>query len=82
MGMLIERRKDLRGLTQMESGLKWAKAAFGDMLRDKKGMFVVPKEMKLGSDPQWLKEKAIFSREELPRISRLLDRGCEPVKAI
>ena len=32
MGMLVERRKDLRGKTQVESGLRWARLTFGRML--------------------------------------------------
>ena len=45
LGRLTERRKDLRGLTMLESGLKWAIAAFGDQVKDKKRIFVVPEEM-------------------------------------
>lgn len=29
VGMLIERRKDMRGKTQIESEMRWAKLAFG-----------------------------------------------------
>ena len=28
MGMLVERRKDMRGQTQWESGTKWARQGF------------------------------------------------------
>ncbi len=35
VGMLIERRKDLRGRTQLESGMRWAKVAFASMVKDK-----------------------------------------------
>ncbi len=45
LGRLTERRKDLRGLTMLESGLKWAIAAFGNQVKDKKRIFVVPEEM-------------------------------------
>jgi hypothetical protein len=48
-GMLVERRKDLRGKTQIESGLRWAKLTFGRMVKDEKAIFVVPNELKLGS---------------------------------
>jgi hypothetical protein len=54
MGMLIERRSDLRGMTQVESGLRWAKLTFGHMVEDKKAIFVVPDELKLGIDTKWL----------------------------
>jgi len=46
MGILIERRRDLRGMMQIESGLKWARSTFGDFVRDKRLIFVVPRELK------------------------------------
>lgn len=46
LGTLTERRKDLRGMSQMESGLKWARFAFGDKVKDTKRIVVVPKEVK------------------------------------
>mgnify|MGYP006266752511 CR=1 FL=1 len=54
MGMLVERRSDLRGMTQVESGLRWAKLTFGHMVEDKKAIFVVPDDLKLGVDTKWL----------------------------
>jgi len=42
MGALAERRKDLRGKSRVESGLKWAKLVFGRMVRDKQAIFVIP----------------------------------------
>jgi len=45
LGKLTERRSDLRGLTAVESGLRWAMATFGEQVRDKKRLFVVPEEM-------------------------------------
>jgi hypothetical protein len=50
LGTLIERRKGLRGMTQLESGLKWAKFAFGDKVNDIKRIIVVPKEVKQAGD--------------------------------
>ena len=50
LGTLIERRKALRGMSELESGLKWAKFAFGDQVKDVKRIIVVPKEVKQGSD--------------------------------
>ena len=47
VSILIERRKDLRGKNQIESATKWAKLAFGGMVRDRNTIFVDPKEMKL-----------------------------------
>ena len=46
MGALPERRKNLRGKSRAESGLKWAKLVFGQMVRDKQAIFVIPHELK------------------------------------
>jgi hypothetical protein len=46
IGVLVERRKDLRGDTQIESGLRWARLTFGPFVKDKQTIFVVPKEVK------------------------------------
>ncbi|MDI6764800.1 MAG: hypothetical protein QME83_17495 [Thermodesulfobacteriota bacterium] len=75
MGMLIERRKDLRGITQVQSGMRWANVTFGRMIKDKKSMFIVPSELKLRSDTRWLVDKGIFTKEELFGISKLMDQG-------
>jgi len=75
IGMLIERRKDLRGMTQIEAGMKWANVAFSNSVKDKKSMFIVPSELKLRSDTRWLVEKGVFSKEELFGISNLMDQG-------
>jgi hypothetical protein len=74
-GILIERRKDLRGLTQIESGLRWARLTFGHMVKDKKTMFVVPNELKLESNTEWLMERGIFTKGELLGMLRLVDQG-------
>ena len=50
LGTLIERRKGLRGMSQLESGSKWAKCIFGDKVKDIKRIIVVPKEVKQGTD--------------------------------
>ena len=65
VGLLIERRKDMRGETQLESAMKWAKLAFGYMLKDEKTIFVVPKELKLGINTQSIIEKGVFTKEEI-----------------
>jgi hypothetical protein len=64
IGALIERRKDLRGMKQFESGLKWAKLTFGHMVQDKKAIFVVPSELKIEDNPKRYMEKGIFTKEE------------------
>ena len=45
LGKLTERRSDLRGLSVLESGLRWAIATFGNQVIDKKRLFVVPEEV-------------------------------------
>ncbi len=45
LGRLTERRSDLRGLSALESGLKWAIATFGHRVSDRKRLFVVPEEV-------------------------------------
>ena len=45
LGTLIERRKGLRGMSHLESGLKWAKFVFGNQVKDIKRIIVVPKEV-------------------------------------
>ena len=45
LGKLTERRSDLRGLSALESGLRWAKATFGNQVKDKNRLFVVPEEV-------------------------------------
>lgn len=50
MGTLVERRKDLRGKSQLESGLNWAKAMFGQTVKDKHLIFVVPEQAKTKKD--------------------------------
>jgi len=72
IGILIERRKDLRGLSHVESGLKWANAVFGSKVKDHKSIIVVPRDFALKGDIQWLIAKGVFTREELFGISKLL----------
>jgi len=50
MGTLVERRKDLRGKSKLESGLNWAKAMFGQTVKNKHMIFVVPDESKVKKD--------------------------------
>jgi len=51
IGALVERRMDLRGKTKVETGLRWAKLTFGQVIKDKHTIFVVPKEFNLESVP-------------------------------
>ena len=52
MGTLTERRKNLRGKTEVESGLRWAKLRFGPMVKDENSIFVVPNKLDLGIDTE------------------------------
>jgi len=72
VGMLIERRKDLRGKTQLESGMRWAKVAFGCMVKDEKTLFVVPHELKLRIYTKSIIEKGIFTKEEILGMGKLV----------
>jgi len=74
IGMLIERRKDLRGKTQIESAMRWARLAFGRMVKNDKTIFVVPNELKLGINTQWIIEKGIFTKEDLLGLAKLFDQ--------
>jgi hypothetical protein len=46
IGVLIERRNDLRGKTQVRSGLEWAQLIFGDLVEDRQAIFIVPHKLK------------------------------------
>ena len=74
IGILIERRKDLRGKTRLESGLRWARFSFTELVKDRQAIFIVPKELELGSAPQWMIEKGVFIKEELLGIRDLADQ--------
>jgi hypothetical protein len=47
IGVLAERRKDLRGKTQFESGLRWARFFFTGLVKDRQTIFVVPNEFEV-----------------------------------
>jgi hypothetical protein len=64
MGALTERRKDLRGKSRVESDLRWAKLTFGQMVKDKHEIFVVPDELNLKNNSILTVEKVIFTKEE------------------
>jgi len=71
MGMLVERRKDTRGETQWGSGVKWARQAFGHLVKDTKDIYVFPKEMEMKNDDErLLVEKGILTKEEFLELQR------------
>jgi hypothetical protein len=74
MGMLVERRKDTRGETQWESGAKWARQAFGHLVKNKKDIFVFPKEMEINDDKGLLVETGIYSKEEFLEVMKTMDQ--------
>jgi hypothetical protein len=77
LGMLVERRSDTRGLTQWESGLKWARGAFGHLVKDKKNIFVFPKELKISEDKKLFEEKGIFTKEEFLEVMKKMGQEME-----
>ena len=70
LGILVERRKDMRGMTPLESGLIWARMAFGHLVKNKKDIYVFPKEMKINKDEKLLVEKGVFTKEEYMKVLR------------
>ena len=72
VGMLIERREDMRGNTQIQSAMRWAKLAFGRMVKDEKTIFVVPTELKLGIKTKSIIEKGIFTKDEILGMGKLV----------
>jgi len=47
IGVLTERRNDLRGETQFESGLKWARFFFTHLVKDRQTISVVPNDLEV-----------------------------------
>jgi hypothetical protein len=70
LGVLVERRKDLRGKSELESGLRWARVTFGGSVKDKTSIFVVPKELETGDATRMFMEKGIYSRLEFLNVIR------------
>ena len=67
MGILIERRKNLRGRSLFESGLKWARSMFGQLVGDQQAIFVIPIEVTLSDRSVVPVEKIVFTGEEFFR---------------
>jgi hypothetical protein len=45
VGELRERRKDLRGMTHSQAGLRWAKIQFGETVKDRQALLVVTRKL-------------------------------------
>ncbi len=75
IGMMIERGKDLREKTAVESGLRWTKLAYRHRVKDQKAILVIPDELKVRSDTQWLMGKGILTQEELRWVVQLIEQA-------
>jgi len=65
LGMLAERRGDLRGKTRLEAGLTWARLTFGGSAKNKESILIVPKELEAGHATRVLMKRTIFYKDEL-----------------
>jgi hypothetical protein len=65
MAALSERRKGLRGRSQLESGIRWAKLMFGQMVKDKNAIFVVPDKLIWEENSIVPAEKPLYTEEHL-----------------
>jgi len=80
LGVLSERRNDLRGESYFESGLRWARLTFGRFLQNKQSLFVVPQKLEEGNATRGLMEKEIFSeREFLDMMRSCVPTGRTPI---
>lgn len=75
IGILVERRKNTRGMSFAESGLRWAKLTFGKLESNRKPIFVIPNEMDLKSDATRISDKWMFTKEELLGLARFVEQG-------
>lgn len=64
IGILVERRKNLRGQSPFQSGLKWARSVFSQTVGDKQAIFVIPHEVTLKDNTIVPVEKMVFTSEE------------------
>ncbi len=75
VGLLVERRESLRGKSQLDSGLRWARLAFGHRVEDERELFIVPDELNPGGDAEWLMEKGTITRADLLGMGRRSAKG-------
>ncbi len=52
LGMLVGGSEDLRGITEIASGLKLAREVYGHLVKDKQSIFVIPCLPELGGSCQ------------------------------
>jgi general secretion pathway protein A len=65
LGMLAERRRNLRGIPRLEAGLTWARLTFSGEAKNKESIFIVPKELEAGHATRVLMKRTIFHKDEL-----------------
>jgi uncharacterized protein YqgQ len=82
LGVLLERRRDMRGKSQIESGLKWAKLTFGRLVKDREAIFVVPNELKVEDETKWLLEKGILNKEEYLEMMNMVNQEMKSKKEV
>jgi len=64
MGALMERRKNWRGRSRVQSGLIWARLAFGDKVEDRDSLYVLPEDLNFKNDTVLPVGKKILDRDE------------------
>ncbi len=64
LGVLTERRSNLRGESYVESGLRWARLTFGHSLKDRQSLFVVPQGLEEEGMARGLTESEMISGRE------------------
>jgi len=66
LGILTERRADLRGQSALETGLAWAKAVFCRSVAEERSLFVVPVKLETGEPMRWpAGEEALSLRQSV-----------------
>ncbi len=72
LGVLAERRNDLRGESQFKSALKWAISAFGHSVKANQSIVVVPTKMQeRDADPRDIGKNSGPSKSELSELDYL-----------
>ncbi len=64
IGALMERRKNWRGKSRVQSGLRWARLAFADRVEDRNSIYVLPEELSFRSDTILPPGKKVLDKDE------------------
>jgi general secretion pathway protein A len=78
LGVLVERRKDLRGQNPLDSGLKWAKVTFSSSLERKQLIFIVPKDLDLRANSEVSLENRTIPNQVPADVIALRGWGFKP----